>query len=553
MFRDGSPILEEPVLGVIGAGSGCDLVRSFGVPGDTESAAAHLVGENTYAIGPHEDHVDRSRRRAPHGVRTQPGAGGDGRAAGRVRGQGAGVARRFAALLRLLVRLPEDRRRRRFTIEHDTRTWEGRAWNVVVANAQFTGGGLRLSPRSFPGDGVLDALVFTGPRSGAYTQLPRLFRHGDHVPDPHHPGAEGEDPFRGPVRAADAGPRRRRHARDDPRQLPDRAPADTLQAVKAGPPRSTRASGRRRPRAEGWTRWSSSPSRDLAYLTGYDPMPLPRPTLLVLRPDRDPVILVPELERALAAASPIGEHLELVPWRDGSDPYEAAASLLAGADRVAVADRLWAAHLLGLQRALPGAVVLAGVFGDGAPPRREGRARAGGAPARRTRRRRDLPPGRLDVVPGPERGGRRPRSRRAARPERTRAGRLHDRGERPQRRLPASRARGTDDPAARRGRDGLRWTAGGLLQRHDPNRRGRRSTGGFRAGLRGRPGGSGGRRRRRPARTRGPGGAIGPRGRSSTRRVTANASSTGRGTASASICTNLPTWWRATARCWRPA
>jgi Xaa-Pro aminopeptidase len=99
-----------------------------------------------------------------------------------------------------------------------------------------------------------------------------------------------------------------------------------------------------------------SPSRDLAYLTGYDPMPLPRPTLLVLRPGRDPVILVPELERALAAASPMGEHLELVPWRDGSDPYEAAASLLTGADRVAVADRLWAAHLLGLQRALPGAV-----------------------------------------------------------------------------------------------------------------------------------------------------------------------------------------------------
>jgi Xaa-Pro aminopeptidase len=98
-----------------------------------------------------------------------------------------------------------------------------------------------------------------------------------------------------------------------------------------------------------------SPSPDLAYLTGYDPMPLPRPTLLVLRPDRDPVMLVPELERALAAASPVGQHLELVPWRDGSDPYEAAASLLAGAARIAVADRLWARHLLGLQRELPGA------------------------------------------------------------------------------------------------------------------------------------------------------------------------------------------------------
>jgi Xaa-Pro aminopeptidase len=96
-----------------------------------------------------------------------------------------------------------------------------------------------------------------------------------------------------------------------------------------------------------------SPSPDLDYLTGYAPKPLPRPTLLVLRPDRDPVLFVPELERALAAGSLLGEHLELVSWRDGSDPYEAAASLLDGAERVAVADRLWAGHLLGLQRALP--------------------------------------------------------------------------------------------------------------------------------------------------------------------------------------------------------
>ena len=96
-----------------------------------------------------------------------------------------------------------------------------------------------------------------------------------------------------------------------------------------------------------------SPSPDLAYLTGYDPLPWERPTLLVLRPGVEPVMLVPELERALAAESPVGDHLELVAWRDGSDPFEAAAGLLAGAARVAVADRLWAAHLLGLQGALP--------------------------------------------------------------------------------------------------------------------------------------------------------------------------------------------------------
>jgi Xaa-Pro aminopeptidase len=103
-----------------------------------------------------------------------------------------------------------------------------------------------------------------------------------------------------------------------------------------------------------------APSPDLVYLTGYDPTPFERPTLLVLRPGADPVLLVPELERPLAAASSMGERLELVAWRDGSDPYGAAASILGESARIAVVDRLWASHLLGLQTALPGASFTAG-------------------------------------------------------------------------------------------------------------------------------------------------------------------------------------------------
>jgi len=103
-----------------------------------------------------------------------------------------------------------------------------------------------------------------------------------------------------------------------------------------------------------------APSPDLVYLTGYDPIPFERPTLLVLRPGADPVLLVPELERPLAAASSMGERLELVAWRDGFDPYGAAASILGESARIAVVDRLWASHLLGLQEALPGASFTAG-------------------------------------------------------------------------------------------------------------------------------------------------------------------------------------------------
>ena len=106
--------------------------------------------------------------------------------------------------------------------------------------------------------------------------------------------------------------------------------------------------------AQGFAAMVVAPSPDLAYLTGYEPMPMERPTLLVLRDDRDPVMLVPELEQPLAAASSAGAVVELVGWSDGDDPYTAAAHLLEPQGRVAVGDRLWASHVLGLQEVLPG-------------------------------------------------------------------------------------------------------------------------------------------------------------------------------------------------------
>ncbi len=96
-----------------------------------------------------------------------------------------------------------------------------------------------------------------------------------------------------------------------------------------------------------------APSPDLVYLTGYGPPPLERLTALVIRPGSDPVMIVPELERPLAAGSRVGAGVELVGWADGADPYAAAADLLPREGRVAVGDRMWASHLLGLQAAAP--------------------------------------------------------------------------------------------------------------------------------------------------------------------------------------------------------
>ena len=183
MFRDGRTIVDSPVLAVMAAGSGCDLVRSFGLPGDVDGASSHLMGENTYEL----DVMKISARgrngatevRYAHNV-AEVGlhASATAKAAGFPRWMGNG--RRFVGFWAAYA----GTRRAVLDVVVDGRAQQHRAWSVIVGNGQFADGGLRLSPRSFPGDGVLDALLFTGPKSDAYRLLPRIFRHGDHVPDP---------------------------------------------------------------------------------------------------------------------------------------------------------------------------------------------------------------------------------------------------------------------------------------------------------------------------------------------------------------------------------
>lgn len=183
MFRDGRTIVDSPVLAVMAAGSGCDLVRSFGLPGDVDGASSHLMGENTYELDVMKIAV-RGRSgatevRYAHNV-AEVGlhASATARAARSPRWMGNG--RRFVGFWAAYART----RRAVLDVVVDGRPQQHRAWSVIVGNGQFADGGLRLSPRSFPGDGVLDALLFTGPKSDAYRLLPRIFRHGDHVPDP---------------------------------------------------------------------------------------------------------------------------------------------------------------------------------------------------------------------------------------------------------------------------------------------------------------------------------------------------------------------------------
>jgi Xaa-Pro aminopeptidase len=103
-----------------------------------------------------------------------------------------------------------------------------------------------------------------------------------------------------------------------------------------------------------------TPGPDLRYLTGYHAPPLERLTCLVLPCEGDPVLVVPQLERPAAEASPAAT-LPIVDWAETDDPFALVADLLPGARRVAVDDHMWAEKVLRLRAALPDAEqVLAG-------------------------------------------------------------------------------------------------------------------------------------------------------------------------------------------------
>lgn len=179
----GGPTGEGAVLGVVAAGSGCDYIRTFGLPSRPAGAVARLAGDATRP-------VDLARI-----TYTDP----DGRRAERCFaniaevGLGASTAARAARLPRWLGQsrylvafwavLPGHRAGAARIEVDGTVGHDGRAVNVVAANARYFGGGMHISPRSDPSDGTLELLAFTGRKTDSFTMLPRVYL-GRHVPHP---------------------------------------------------------------------------------------------------------------------------------------------------------------------------------------------------------------------------------------------------------------------------------------------------------------------------------------------------------------------------------
>ena len=178
MIEDGKPLAPDAVLGVVAAGSGCDLIRSFGLPSDAEQAAAHLAGDQVHPIDVGTvTCADGETRCFVNIAEVGLGAAVVARAAGLRAGRLLGGARYAAAFWLALPGF----RPAPVRLDADTYSYAWRAFNVVVANCRFYGGGMQISPNSDPCDRLLDILVMTGPKSDSFATLPKVYK-GAHLP-----------------------------------------------------------------------------------------------------------------------------------------------------------------------------------------------------------------------------------------------------------------------------------------------------------------------------------------------------------------------------------
>lgn len=166
----------RPILGLLPAGTGCDLLRTFGLPQRLEEAATHLRGDQTYRI-------DLGRLEGAWGTHyfvnvAQAGVGAAAAQTARNLSRKWGKARYPMAFLGRLPRFPAVEAH----VDLGQRQHRGRALAVIFANGQFFAGGWNVAPRATIMDGNLDLQVINAAKWEAVRLVPKIIR-GVHLTD----------------------------------------------------------------------------------------------------------------------------------------------------------------------------------------------------------------------------------------------------------------------------------------------------------------------------------------------------------------------------------
>jgi diacylglycerol kinase (ATP) len=181
MITDDRATVPDSVLGVVAAGTGSDFIKTFGIRPLAGAAVAHLDGPNSFPIDIGKlTYTEAGRtvtRYFPNIAEVGLGAEVVARAARLPRWLGPTVYL-FAFWLTMWRHKPAQ-----VKVDLVDRTYEGPMNNLVVANGQFFGGGMKIAPKAAPTDGLLDVQIEHARKKDAIAMMPKVFK-GAHLPHP---------------------------------------------------------------------------------------------------------------------------------------------------------------------------------------------------------------------------------------------------------------------------------------------------------------------------------------------------------------------------------
>ena len=181
MLEDDKAVNPEAVLGVVAAGTGSDFIKTFGLPADPRAATRHLDGGESFLIDVGKiTYVDEGRESVRYFANiAEAGLGAECVATA------ARLPRWLGPTVYLVAFWITMRKHKAAHAAVDVvdRTYEGPMNNLVVANGQFFGGGMKIAPKAAPTDGLLDIQVEHARKREAIAMMPKVFK-GEHVPHP---------------------------------------------------------------------------------------------------------------------------------------------------------------------------------------------------------------------------------------------------------------------------------------------------------------------------------------------------------------------------------
>lgn len=181
MISQDEPVNRDAVFGVVAAGTGSDFIKTFGIRPIPSAAVGHLDGPHSFTIDigkiTYTEEGREVTRYFPNIAEAGLGAEVVSRAARLPRWLGPTVYL-FAFWMTMSRHKPCN-----VKVDLVDRTYEGPMNNLVVANGQFFGGGMKIAPKAAPTDGLLDIQIEHARKMDAIAMVPKVFK-GTHVPHP---------------------------------------------------------------------------------------------------------------------------------------------------------------------------------------------------------------------------------------------------------------------------------------------------------------------------------------------------------------------------------